>query len=112
MAKKLTLTALKAMTNAELTAEFDKAAEADDDGRAEMILAEINRRGAAKGPERRKGTRQRRTIAKNQSVGYAIRAIAREFNLPEDSVHLVLPWGRKARTDSSIETLRTRWDEA
>jgi len=44
------------------------------------------------------------------SVGAAERIIERTFGLPRGSVHLILPSGRKARTDKKIEKLLKDWE--
>jgi Na+/H+-dicarboxylate symporter len=44
------------------------------------------------------------------TVGSIIRRIERDYQLPEGSVRLVLPSGRKAHTDGKVNNLLTRWE--
>ena len=44
------------------------------------------------------------------SVGTIARSIEKNFKLPEGSVRLVLPTGRKAHVDGKISNLLKRWD--
>ena len=44
------------------------------------------------------------------SVGSIIRSIERDYGLPEGSVRIVLPSGRRAHVDGKIANLLKRWD--
>jgi hypothetical protein len=46
------------------------------------------------------------------SVASIVRRIERDYKLPEGSVRLYLPSGRRAHVDGSIQNLLTRWDKA
>jgi hypothetical protein len=46
------------------------------------------------------------------SVGSICRRIERDYKLPEGSVRLHLPSGRKAHVDGSIHNLLTKWEKA
>jgi hypothetical protein len=45
------------------------------------------------------------------SIKSALRTIERKFGLPEGSVRLVYPSGRRARWDSTVGRLKQRWEE-
>ena len=47
-----------------------------------------------------------RVVRDDASIAAAQKAIAKTMGLPVDSVKLVLPSGRKARTDATVEALR------
>lgn len=48
-------------------------------------------------------------LRRDASVGTGQREIERVFNLPEGSVRLFVPSGRRARSDKSIGALLTDW---
>ncbi len=61
--------------------------------------------------------RARKAVRKNvlrtdASIGSGERKIAKVFGLPRGSVKLVLPSGRKARTDKSVGGLLDDWSGA
>ena len=60
-------------------------------------------------PRRDKPSRYRKAKS-NSSIATVQRTLEAKFGLPEGSVKLVYPSGRKARTDSSVGALRTHWD--
>jgi hypothetical protein len=60
--------------------------------------------------KRKANAKRFRRVRKNASVGSAQRSIAREMGLPEGSIKLVLPSGRKARADASVASLRGKYD--
>lgn len=49
-----------------------------------------------------------RKIRNNSKISAAIKTIIQTIGLPERSVRLVLPSGRKARSDSTIGKLRQK----
>jgi len=51
-----------------------------------------------------------RTARSDASVGTITREIERVFNLPEGSVVLARPDGKRKRSDASIASLRSDWD--
>ena len=50
-----------------------------------------------------------RRLRDDASIASAEKSIAREFGLPPGSIRLVLPNGRKARSDKDIAGLRKDW---
>lgn len=54
-------------------------------------------------------TRYRRAKS-NSPIASIQRVLEDSFGLPEGSVRLVYPGGRKARFDSTVGRLRQRWD--
>lgn len=46
------------------------------------------------------------------SVATIVWRIERDYKLPEGSVRLYLPSGRRAHVDGSIQNLLNRWDKA
>jgi hypothetical protein len=46
------------------------------------------------------------------SIASIIRRIECDYKLPEGSVRLYLPSGRRAHVDGSIQNLLNRWDKA
>jgi hypothetical protein len=46
------------------------------------------------------------------TVGSIARRIERDYKLPEGSVRLVLPSGRRAHVDGKINNLLRKWDSA
>lgn len=48
-------------------------------------------------------------LRRDASVGTGQREIERVFNLPEGSVRLFVPGGRRARSDKSIGALLADW---
>lgn len=59
--------------------------------------------------KRKRTVRRSRDLRGNTSVETAERNIARTMGLPEGCIKLVLPNGRKARSDSSIASLRAKF---
>ncbi len=59
-------------------------------------------------PKPRKAVRKN-ALRRDASVGTGQRVIEKQFGLPEGSVRLVLPSGRKARVDKVINSLLTDW---
>lgn len=53
-----------------------------------------------------------RAAGSDARVGSLVSDIERAYKLPKGSVQIVLPYGRKARSDSSVATLRKKWQEA
>jgi hypothetical protein len=51
-----------------------------------------------------------RAARKDATVGSIVRGIERAYKLPEGSVRLVLPSGRRAHVDGKIENLLKRWE--
>lgn len=111
MPRRQVKTELRKLTDAELMIKFTAATEQADVDTARAVLEVVNERKKASpaGKERRQSPKQRRQVRDESSVGYVIRSIAREYGLPEESVHLVLPWKRKARTDSSLSRFKEHW---
>jgi hypothetical protein len=54
---------------------------------------------------------RKQVIRKDASVGTAEMKIAKEYGLPEGCVRLVLPNGKKARTDKIIESFLKDWNK-
>jgi len=54
-------------------------------------------------------SKRSRAINGNSRIGKAIKTIEEVGDLPRGSVTLVLPGGRKARSDSRIRNLRASW---
>ena len=52
-----------------------------------------------------------RAARRNAPVGTIAGKIEDAFDLPEGSVSLRKPGGRKKRSDASIKSLRDEWDE-
>lgn len=52
-----------------------------------------------------------RALRDDASIAAAQLKIARVFNLPDGCIRLVLPSGRKARSDKTVEGLRKDWGE-
>jgi hypothetical protein len=44
------------------------------------------------------------------SIRSAVRTLERKFGLPNGSVRLVYPSGRRARWDSTVGNLKRRWE--
>lgn len=60
---------------------------------------------------RRKAKRLRaRKVRADASISAAEKWIAKMCGVPNGSVRLIYPSGRKARIDSDIQTLRDRWE--
>jgi len=53
--------------------------------------------------------RRKFALRRDASVGTGQRNIERAFVLPRGSVHLVLPNGRRARADKTIDALLADW---
>ena len=53
-----------------------------------------------------------RGLKSNSKVGTAVKTIEARNGLPAGSVVVVLPTGRKARSDASIGALRRAWENA
>lgn len=53
--------------------------------------------------------RRRQVVRRDATVGAAEREIERVFGLPRGCVRLVLPAGRKARTDKHVGALLADW---
>jgi hypothetical protein len=53
--------------------------------------------------------RRYRNIPSNASIEAARRSVAETLGLPIDSIKLVLPSGRKANYNATVETLRRWW---
>ncbi|MDQ3848796.1 MAG: hypothetical protein M3261_07565 [Thermoproteota archaeon] len=63
-------------------------------------------------PKKRNLRPARYTVARvDASVGTIQRKIEIAFGLPKGSVHLILPSGRKARTDKKIHSLLKDWQK-
>ena len=45
------------------------------------------------------------------SIGSLQKTIEKKFGLPEDSVKIVYPSGRKARVDADVGALRAHWEK-
>ena len=52
-----------------------------------------------------------RSLRDDASIAAAEATIAREYNLPVGSIRLILPSGRKARTDKTVAGLRKDWGQ-
>ncbi|MBK5292301.1 MAG: hypothetical protein JJE04_11565 [Acidobacteriia bacterium] len=50
-----------------------------------------------------------RAARSDATVGSIVRRIEKDFKLPEGSIRLVLPSGRKAHVDGKISNLLKRW---
>ena len=61
--------------------------------------------------KRKNVPRRFRNLRDDATVESAVRTIARDYGLPEESVVLVLPSGRKARSDKAIGALRRDWSD-
>lgn len=60
--------------------------------------------------DRRQNPVRFRAARVDATVGAIIKRIEKDFKLPEGSVKLVLPSGRKAHLDGKILNLLKRWD--
>jgi hypothetical protein len=56
------------------------------------------------------GAKRHRSARSDASIPSLISTIENLFLLPEGSVHLTYPSGRKARSDSSVGALRRHWE--
>ena len=56
-------------------------------------------------------SRRGRAIRRDATVGSTMRIIEENFGLPNGSVALLLPSGKKARRDKSIDSLLIDWKE-
>ena len=54
--------------------------------------------------------KRHRTARSDAPVDSIVKKIEKAFNLPEGSVKLQYPSGRKARSDTTINHLRKNWD--
>ncbi|MEN9866535.1 MAG: hypothetical protein RL748_2125 [Pseudomonadota bacterium] len=55
--------------------------------------------------------KRHRTARSDAPVDSIVKKIEKTFNLPEGSVKLQYPSGRKARSDTTINNLRKKWAE-
>ena len=62
--------------------------------------------------KRRKQTPRRyRDIPAHASIDKARRVVAETLGLPVESIELRFPSGRRANYNSTVESLRERWDD-
>jgi predicted MarR family transcription regulator len=54
--------------------------------------------------------KRHRTARSDAPIDSIVKAIEETFKLPEGSVKLQYPSGRKARSDTTINQLRKKWD--
>jgi hypothetical protein len=69
----------------------------------------IPNRGIQMAKKRSESPRRFRNIPANASIEAAERAIVRTLGLPDGSIRLVLPSGRKARRDATVQSLKDHW---
>lgn len=55
--------------------------------------------------------KRHRTARSDAPVDSIVKKIEQTFNLPEGSVKLQYPSGRKARSDTTVNHLRKKWNE-
>jgi hypothetical protein len=59
----------------------------------------------------KENARRYRKARADARVGSIIASIEKNYGLPVGAVLLVLPNGRKARTDGKISNIRKKWDQ-